>query len=766
MNCIDNVIKKSLSVSTTGFSLFALLLLAVVCLCFSITNLTNESMAAGDAKRIYPYIEFVEHVPEYFPTWNPYKMGGLPTLAEAERFLGLAGLISANQRTSFVQFNAVLVSLYFMLSIAVYLFAKQFQISQLGALIAAIIFISSQFVFNAMKSGRIEAILSMSLVFFTFTVYSRFIISNKVISLIGGMIMTAFVFNSQGYYAAVFLLPIMILIGIENRNKCFFKSLSIAIMEVGFISGGGVLLGAIFLVPLLDYSFSLFTNFSPKTTLVDTQPIISSLINMIYPISIQKQKNYYEYLYCGFAVLPLILVYLSTRKRAPWRNESLFIKIFLFGFLFTLGDAFPFSMLIDFVASAPVIGNIRWAASFQFLMLISLALFSGAAIDRFKFIQNFPGVKNKSAFLILSMFALGVILHLVFKSSFFVDGIKRNPEIIIYLLATILIPFIINSKANLTVFLAVFIILAPVLNRPYSEMHRLYDQALPDSYGSVIREDPSYFSVFLKRGRTGMAGIRNINGFSMYFSEEHRRTLDLLYGIRSDAMRPHWVKAPALGQWNPGMVDLLNIKYVEIRKKDYSDLLAPGWAVVAEESDTVLLKRRGWSSSLRFYEDVEIRSLSEISTLLSEPEADVQRVLFTDAHSTGKALVTSLDDPVLRSSKSAESEILITRYSGSRVTLDVTSDREGFVLFPENWDRYWTANRNGIDVPIIRAFGIFRAVAIHAGENQIEMSYRAASFRWGIVISSTFLVLLIFILLIKLISSKRKKLNNFNQSLA
>ena len=772
LRAIEAIFQRAIERLRSRHALYPICFLVAICILLSNNNLTSDSMPSGDAKRIYPYIEFAEHVPERYPTWNPYKLGGVPTLAEAERFLALSQLISANKESSFLQFNTVLIALYIALALLIYTFSRQLAISNVGAISSSIIFLSSQFVFDSLKSGRIEPIMSMSFAFLTFSSFVKYRQKHSVGYLIISMIAAAFIFNSQGYYALILLYLPLIFLGVMARPGKVLSGINETIREIAYISVGGVLLGAVFIVPLLDYSFAIFSNFSPKSTLSDTQPVINSLLNLIYPLSIQKQKDNFVYLYCGFVALPILIIYLSTRKLTPWPYEKVFLYVFLSGFVFTLGHFFPFSLMIEFFSTAPVVKNIRWASSFQFLMILSITLFCGAGIDRLRVFYKISRIKRKSTWFITILIATGLVSELVYNFKalvgdekplelFFLSGIKNSPEISIYLIATMLIPFLTNKKI-LPLFLVACILLPPVLNRPYSEMHRLYDQALPDSYGRVIREDPSYFSVYLKRGRTGMAGIRNINGFSMYFSEEHRRTLDLLYGIKSDAMRPHWVKVPALSRWNPGMVDLLNIKYVEIRKKDYSDLLEPGWAVVAEEFGTVLLKRRDWNSSLRFYEDVEIKSLSEISTLLSAPGADIRRVLFTDAHSSGKALETFSYDPVLRSSKSAESEILITHYSGSRVTLDVTSDQDGFLLFPENWDRYWAANRNGINVPIIRAFGIFRAVAIHAGENHIEMSYRPVSFRWGIVISSAFLVLMIFVFLIRLISSKRKKLNNIN----
>jgi len=47
----------------------------------------------------------------------------------------------------------------------------------------------------------------------------------------------------------------------------------------------------------------------------------------------------------------------------------------------------------------------------------------------------------------------------------------------------------------------------------------------------------------------------------------------------------------------------------------------------------------------------------------------------------------------------------------------------------------WQATVDGKAEHIIRANDLFRAVAIPAGNHQVEFAYQPASFRWGMIIS-------------------------------
>ncbi|MFT5442634.1 MAG: hypothetical protein ACI8W3_001678 [Myxococcota bacterium] len=67
--------------------------------------------------------------------------------------------------------------------------------------------------------------------------------------------------------------------------------------------------------------------------------------------------------------------------------------------------------------------------------------------------------------------------------------------------------------------------------------------------------------------------------------------------------------------------------------------------------------------------------------------------------------------------------IAVERYTGDELVLTVTTVRDGYISFIDNWDSHWSATRNGKPVPIELLFGTFKAVAVPAGTSEIEFHY-------------------------------------------
>jgi len=82
-------------------------------------------------------------------------------------------------------------------------------------------------------------------------------------------------------------------------------------------------------------------------------------------------------------------------------------------------------------------------------------------------------------------------------------------------------------------------------------------------------------------------------------------------------------------------------------------------------------------------------------------------------------------------------------YSSDRSSLEVSSDKDGFLFVSENYYPGWKALVDGSEEKIYRADYSFRAVPIRAGTHKVEFIYDPESFKIGKWISaSTFLVLL------------------------
>lgn len=76
----------------------------------------------------------------------------------------------------------------------------------------------------------------------------------------------------------------------------------------------------------------------------------------------------------------------------------------------------------------------------------------------------------------------------------------------------------------------------------------------------------------------------------------------------------------------------------------------------------------------------------------------------------------------------------ITRYGPQNVTISVSTDRAGYLVFADSWYPGWSATVDGKSAPVYRADAIFRAVPIGQGDHTVEFQYQSVPFLVGIVI--------------------------------
>jgi hypothetical protein len=76
-----------------------------------------------------------------------------------------------------------------------------------------------------------------------------------------------------------------------------------------------------------------------------------------------------------------------------------------------------------------------------------------------------------------------------------------------------------------------------------------------------------------------------------------------------------------------------------------------------------------------------------------------------------------------------------THYSPEYISLEVTSDGDGYLVLADAWYPGWTATVDGRAAEILRADVLFRAVPIQAGSHRVEFRYQPQSFAVGAAIS-------------------------------
>lgn len=75
------------------------------------------------------------------------------------------------------------------------------------------------------------------------------------------------------------------------------------------------------------------------------------------------------------------------------------------------------------------------------------------------------------------------------------------------------------------------------------------------------------------------------------------------------------------------------------------------------------------------------------------------------------------------------------KYSGSEVILTTNPPQDAYLVLTDTYSPGWIAQIDGVDTPIYRADGNFRAVVVPAGEHTLRFKYSPISFRVGSVLS-------------------------------
>ena len=112
---------------------------------------------------------------------------------------------------------------------------------------------------------------------------------------------------------------------------------------------------------------------------------------------------------------------------------------------------------------------------------------------------------------------------------------------------------------------------------------------------------------------------------------------------------------------------------------------------------------------------------ADLAAALSDPAYDPGgAVLLDDA--AGGALADGDEGGV----SAADGEAVITQETPERITMRVSTTGPGYAVLADAYAPGWRATLDDRPVPILRADGLFRAVALPAGEHTVEMEYRPA----------------------------------------
>jgi hypothetical protein len=358
-----------------------------------------------------------------FPLWNPFKCGGSVQFANPQiavisiqtLFALIFGTLSGIKFSIFFHGVIGFIGFYFL--------AKQYKLSTLGSLLAAILF---------SFSGITGSFLSTGMVVFTSFAYTPYILiclnksfENKKWGIICGLLFAVSFY--AGFHIAlllgVYILIYVCITGIVKRTFSPFKALLVTVGTAAF-----------FILPKLALSIQLLGIFPRLANDVSGY----SLYNFFYFLLSQKQNLFnamntqgYSFaidensLYVGILSISFFLLFFILNKKEVKNNIVLLLTMLII-FWLMLGNVFTPS-LYALLKHLPVFSSFRVAQRFRFDFIIPFSLLAGLGLDNAVRHLN----QNKLARLLPLVCILVIYFDLtIFSSTNFLSKtlIIKNPE--------------------------------------------------------------------------------------------------------------------------------------------------------------------------------------------------------------------------------------------------------------------------------------------------------------------------------------------------
>lgn len=107
-------------------------------------------------------------------------------------------------------------------------------------------------------------------------------------------------------------------------------------------------------------------------------------------------------------------------------------------------------------------------------------------------------------------------------------------------------------------------------------------------------------------------------------------------------------------------------------------------------------------------------------------------------------MVASLDPKTVtpdRSPYARDENVEIVDFEPNQVWFKISNKKSGMFYYADSFDSYWTAELDGVSVPLFRAHFNFKAVFVPEGEHTLVLRYRP----WGFIVSMWLFIVLSFL---------------------
>ncbi|MBI5326669.1 MAG: YfhO family protein [Ignavibacteriae bacterium] len=714
----------------------------------------------------YPFQTFAarEFSKGVIPFWNPYIFSGMPFLADIEvgffypfnRLLSLFVDSNGHVAIWFIQFSIII---HFLIAqLAMYSLTRYWKISHIGSIIASVSFAFSLI----LVCHVIHPMILFHFAWFPFVLmlFIKGIEQRKIkYSILASwfLALSMLAGHPQSTLYESIMLGIVLLwyyvAGVKNKELKGRTNLKFIICGVlPFVISVGMfsiqLLPSRELASLAqrqDISYEKATEGSLEMKQIFTS-IVPDLFgsidgksfkerNFTYHLEGSAYYNYWETAYY-FGIAALLLGFIGLLHRYKTKEGILFIIVIVFSLLYSFGKNF---FLFELFYKLPLFEYFRMPARMMFYLVLVFSVLAGFGFDA---LWNHPKdsktLKKLIIITIIPLFiailtATGAISGMLDTPEQF-EGIVKNAGLVA--LAFIVAIFIVSAMINqqilkpgigggaliLITILDLFVAGSP-FNRNPDNPEKAYSINSETKKLFTAKPPKDLFRVSIRLYQDGIIAMTRNQGMI-----DKIMTTD---GYNPLVLKRGTAPAPRLKTVH----DFNNVRYAILKdsiKKDYrffeyGPYFPRVWAVhkaIVMNSDEV------------FHE-------------MKTKEHDYKNEVILEETPAFTLSGTKTD--------SIPERVQCIRYENNNFEYKVSLKEPSIVFFSEIWYPAWKAYIDGKPAKVYRANYCFRALAVPAGNHNIEMKYESDTFFAGMYISAITLILSIITLIICLIAEKKKE---------
>ena len=705
-----------------------------------------------------------------FPLWNSYMFSGAPFLATWHA----AGLYPLN--TLYLFFDdmdawTLLVFFQVLLSgIFMYLFLRTLSVHAYASYLGAIAFAFSGYMISWLEfaTGG-HAGLWLPLLLLLEIKLSQ---STKPIFIVPISIIFFFIYTGGDFQVPFYITVTYLLLAAYLYLQKEIKSPFGFRVFLGLV--GGVLLSAPQLLPTFKLYFDSIRTVDPLIEEIEYGFLPwKNIATLLWPDFFGNvvtgnywgKWNIHEYTFFVGSVTGVFLLSSLLSKKEKYEKFFWILLILCFLFLFPTPIAFlPYKLQIPGLSTSP-------ASRLLFLVDFCICVVASFSFSKWLAMKNDFPLKIAALLLLVSVVMAGIIVTIVLyltKNSVIQSELARNltvslrnmvPTTVVLIffgaimslkhLAGHFTKFGIGKKEVLKIILfsTCFLATAELLrfswkNTTFAPREFVYPETKLTQFLKE-KKDPFRIAGGIPLNLFMMLRLPSVEGYDPLYPKRMSEWFSLVNNKNFDAPSHRFAK---IHDFSSTLLDYANVKYVIDYKKDrfggvseegkYSaGIFPPKYSEVFQEG------------RIKVFENTTYLPYVWLGTkYLVEKNAEAYITNLLDGGGRDEKLILLEENPnIAITPHDIKFSVHNLKKGYNSIYFEAEASENALVFLSESYDTSWKAYVDGWEVRVMRANYIFQSIVLPKGKHTVAFIYSPKSFRIGIVLSVTTLVLLLFI---------------------